>query len=389
MIKSSLLSIDKKTVKWDKKLAIYTNGDSNAYPEFMEGYKNNSITAKMASSIMVQFLLGKGFGEADNILIGKTKLIDLADDIAADIVDNRGVFIHVNYNALYEVSDFKVLPFKDCRIGEKDSSEYNGKILIYKDWSGKVDTSKVKILNVFNPDKATVEYQVNKAGGIENYPGQVFYYNMDSQYYYPLSRIDPVHLECDIEYLASVYKKEVMTNGFFGKTLIVTRPLIDKSFIDDDSPEGLERYRQAQSERDKFKEGVQDFLGVKKAGGVMHFEVDFAGEKLEDSLVIRNIESNIDPSMFTDIENTAMNKILMAYNNIPIALVKSPDAALLGNSGTAIRAAKETYWESTWKERNLLETIINDLLKLVQGENYNYVFIQPLLEPLKPEQNDF
>ncbi len=206
MITTSLLNIYKKIITWDKKLDIHTNGNDNNYPERMERLKNNSVTAKMASSIMVQYLIGKGFGESDNIKIGKDKLIYIATDIATDIVDNKGVFIHVNYNANLEVSDFKVLPFNQCRIGEKDSNDYNGKILVYKDWSGKVEVNNVKVLNVFNPEKEVLKYQIKKAGSIEKFKGQILYFNMDRKYYYPLSRIDPVSHDCNSEYNASVYK---------------------------------------------------------------------------------------------------------------------------------------------------------------------------------------
>ena len=44
---------------------------------------------------------------------------------------------------------------------------------------------------------------------LAKYQGQIFYYNMDSQYYYPLARIDAVSLDCRSENLASVYKNEI------------------------------------------------------------------------------------------------------------------------------------------------------------------------------------
>jgi hypothetical protein len=386
MIATTLHSIYKKIVTWDKKLSIYTNGDDNAYPERMERFRNNSVTATMASNKMIQYLLGKGFGEADNLKIKDIKLIDVADDIARDIVDNRGVFIHVNFDANYDVSDFKVIPFNQCRVGEKDSKEYNGKILIYKDWSAKVDKSQVQILNVYNPDKKAVAYQAEKAGGIENYKGQVFYYNMDNQYYYPLARIEPVAFECDNEYQASLYKNEILRRGFFGKTLVVTRPLIDAGFIEttlasNDSLQ-IANLRRQESEVEAFKEGLKDFIGVGNIGGVMHLQVDFAGEKLDDAILFKNIESNINPDLFKFTEDSAVSKILMAFNNLPITLVKS-ESSLFGMGGDGLRVAKETYWEDTSKERNLLETILNDLLKNMGNPDYQYVFIQPLLTPKK------
>ena len=382
MITTSLISIYKKLVKWDKKLEIYTNGEDNAYPERMERFRNNSITATMASNTMIQYLLGKGFGEADNIKVGNTKIIDLADDIARDLVDQRGVFVHVNYDANLDISDFKVLPFNQCRVGEKDSKEYNGKILVYKNWNDKVDKKNVQILNVYNPNKTVVAYQIEKVKGIENYKGQIFYYNMDNQYYYPLSRIDPVSFECDNEYQASLYKNEILRRGFFGKTLVVTRPLIDAGFIEEALQSGdsvqIANLRKQETEVEQFKAGLKEFIGVGNIGGVMHLSVDFAGEKLEDAILFKNIESNINPDLFKFTEDSAINKILMAFNNLPVGLIKS-DNSIFGSSGDSLRTMKETYWENTWKERNLLETILNDFLKNMGNPDYTYIYIQPLL----------
>lgn len=381
MIKTTLLSIYKKIVEWDKKLEIYKNGEDNSYPERMERFRNNSVTASMSSNTMIQYLLGKGFGEADNIKIGKIKLIDIADDIARDIVDNRGVFIHVNYNANFDVSDYSVIPFNQCRLGKKDSKQYNGKILTCNDWNAKADKSKISIIDVFNPDKSIIAYQVDKVGGIDNYKGQILFYNMDSQFYYPLSRIDAVFLECDNEFQASVYKNEILRRGFFGKTLVVTRPLIDAQNYQDKSVEGIALLRKLESERQNFKDQIKKFIGVGEVGGVMHMEVDFAGENLEQAILFKNIESNINPDLFRMTEDSAVIKILMAFNNLPVSLVKSPDSSLLGNSGDSLRVAKEMYWENTTKERELLERLINDLWKISSDYNGQYLSILPLLTP--------
>jgi hypothetical protein len=375
MIKTTLLSIYKKIVEWDKKLEVYINGEDNAYPERMERYRNNSVTASMASNVMVQYLLGKGFGEIDNKQIGDYKLKDIADDIARDIVDNRGVFIHVSYNANFDVSEFKVLPFTQCRLGEKDSKLYNGKILVYPNWSeNKIDKNKVSVIDVYNPNPEIVAYQIASAGGIDKYKGQVLYYNMDNQFYYPLSRIDAVSFECDNEYQASVYKNELLRRGFFGKTLVVTRPLIEDAFYEDFSDEGIKRLTRLKSERQNFKDGIKKFIGAGEVGGVMHLEVDFAGERLDDAILFKNIDSNINPDLFRFTEDSAIVKILMAYNNLPVALVKSPDSSLLGNSGAALVTAKETYWENTTKERSLLVGLMNELW--IRHIDYNGVPLQ-------------
>lgn len=395
-IKTALLEIVKKVIKWDKKLEIYTNGDDNAYPERMERYKNNSITAKMASEIMVQYLIGKGFGELDNIKIGGVKLIDLADDVARDLVDNRGVFIHVNYDANFDVADWSVLPFNNCRLGKKDSKEYNGKVLVSSDWN---DTKiKPKVINVFNPAKEIVKYQIGIeendsvdeiAKKMAKFQGQILYFNMDSQYYYPLARIDAVSLDCESEYLIGLYVNNLLTGGMHPTTLIVTRPLVDNQLIQDAllpnaDPYLIRQLRQAESERDNFNKVIKNLHGVKNAEGSLCIEVDFKGEKLEDAILIKNLDSNLEPDLYDKQLDKIQAKILMSYNNLPITLVKASEG-LFSNSGNALRVAKETYWENTGKDRNKLETIVNDLLRLTAGIAYTqYVSVLPLLTPKTP-----
>ena len=96
---------------------------------------------------------------------------------------------------------------------------------------------------------------------------------------------------------------------------------------------------------------------------------------------IQTISSDLNDKMFEYTENSVSKNILMAFNNLPIALVKSPDSAMFGNSGASLIEAKKMYWENTSKERNKLETIINDIVQNLPTWNGQYVFIQPLITP--------
>lgn len=371
-MKTLLIDVWKRLTPWSKSADVYANDTDNAYPERMDRLINNSVTAKSAASIMVQYLIGKGYGpENDNLIINKDKnlkLIDFADDVADDLVKQRGVFIHLNWNALYKISDFSVIPFEWCRIGRTDSNDYSGKIAVCKEWL-KPKKTDIQLIDVFNPRKKVIDAQVEKAGGWEHYKGQVLFVNMDTKLLYPLSRIDSVTEDCDSEAQASVYKNRLLRKGFFGNTLVVTRPLVgegldDKALLD------------AESEREQFQKAIKDSLGAENTGGVLCLEMDFAGEKLEDSILIKQIESKIDDKLFDYTETSVRENILVAFNNLPSGLVKTNESALFSNSGEAIREMKRTYWENTTKERNLLTSVINQLL--THSENFSSLNIQPL-----------
>jgi len=392
MIKTELIDIAKKQTPWDKASNVYSNGIDNQYPEKQDRLINNSVTAKTAANTMIQFLLGKGFGEADNIKIGKQKLIYLADDIANELVKQRGLFLHINYNANFKISEIKRIPFSFPRIGKKDDKDYSGKILVSKDWSDK--RSKKEVLDVYNPNPKIVEAQVRAASGNKNeplkpsdfakYKGQVYYYNCDDEYIYPLSRIDSVQNDCDNEYLASVYKNRILRNGWFGKTMVITRPLVD-----DNLPSSVynemgdlvpnQKLLQQESERDAFKKTIKDFLGAENADGVFHVEMAIDGdETFEKSFLIKNIESNIDDKIFEYTEKSVRRNILIAFNNIPVGLVEASEG-VFSNSGEALKEMKRSYWENTTKERNILETIINDLAKNLEDYSGQYLSIQKLI----------
>ncbi|GGB83953.1 hypothetical protein GCM10007424_24950 [Flavobacterium suaedae] len=363
-MRTLLIDVWKRLTPWNKSADVYANDTDNAYPERMDRLINNSVTAKSAASIMLQYLIGKGYGEEnDSLIVNKEKdltLIDFADDIADDLVKQRGVFIHVNWNALYQISDFSVIPYEWCRIGKADSNDYAGKIAVSKEWLNP-KRSDIQLIDVFNPRKKVIDAQVNKAGGWEHYKGQVLFVNMDTKLRYPLSRIDSVADDCDSEAQAAVYKNRLLRKGFFGNTLVVTRPLVEEGL-----EPGSKALIDAESERDRFQQAIKDSLGAENTGGVLCLEMDFAGEKLDDAILIKQIESKIDDELFEYTESSVRENILVAFNNLPAGLIKTNEASLFGNSGEAIREMKRTYWENTTKERNMLTSVINQLLEWSQ-----------------------
>lgn len=373
-MRSLLIDVWKRLTPWNRSADVYANDTDNSYPERMDRLINNSVTAKSAAAIMVQYLLGKGYGEAnDNLIVNREKnlkLIDFADDVADDLVKQRGVFIHINWNALYQIADFSVIPYEWCRIGRKDSNDYAGKVAVCKEWLHP-KRSDIQLIDVFNPRKSVIDAQVEKAGGWEHYKGQVLFINMDSKLIYPLSRIESVANDCDSEAQAAVYKNRLLRKGFYGNTLVVTRPLVG-----DGLEPGSHALLEAESERERFQQAIKDSLGAENTGGVLCLEMDFAGEKLEDAILIKQIESRIDDELFSYTETSVRENILVSFNNLPAGLVKTNESALFGNSGEAIREMKRTYWENTTKERALLTGIINRLLS--RSADFAAIKVEPL-----------
>jgi hypothetical protein len=385
-MRTLLIDIWKRLTPFTKSSEIYANDTDNAYPERMDRLINNSVTAKSAANIMVQYLIGKGYGpQADTLIVNMDKrlrLIDFADDIADDLVKQRGVYIHVNWNALYQITDMAVIPYEWCRVGKSDSNDYKSKIVIHKEWS-KAKKGDGQPIDVYNPRKAVIDAQVERAGGWEHYKGQILFVNMDSKLIYPLSRIDSVPDDCDSEAQAAIYKNRLLRKGFFGNTLVVTRPLVGEGL-----EPGSAALVEAESEREKFQTAIKESLGAQNTGGVLCLEMDFAGEKLDDAILIKQIDSKMDDKLFSYTENSVRENILVAFNNLPSGLIKTNETALFGNSGEAIAEMKRTYWENTTKERSLLKSTINMLL--AKSQDYSSIAIEPikLIEDAAPDNPD-
>lgn len=384
-MKVSVFEIVKRLIKWDKGNEIYTNGVDNAYPERVDRTLNNSVTAKMALDIMIQNLIGKGFGDVDNFKINDTQnLIDFATDLADDIAKHRGVFIHFDYNLNFEPVNPVILPFEKCRIGKKDSKDYNGKILFKNDWNDQKETPI--IFNVYNSDKKIVEAQIKVAGKIEKYTGQVLFYNMDRNYYYPLSRIDSVLNDCDSEAQSSIYKNMLLRKGFFGKQIIVTPPLISNDLPETIYDSGTGKtvrnpeYARKKTEAEETKNVIESFIGAENTGGAMLIQSPDFINGIDNIFKVITINSEVDDKMFEYTETSVSKNILMAFNNIPVALVKSPDSAMFGNSGEAIREAKKLYWENCTKDRNIVEMLVNKVYQTTSNyKEGEYLTIQSLI----------
>jgi hypothetical protein len=362
-----------KIAIFDKKLGIHHNGVDNNYSEMVEALINNSVTALRCQKLMASYISGKGFGtEANNITVHQHKgisLLKFTQDVADSVSEQNGFFVHVNYNAAHEIKDMQVLPFTDCRVGRSDSNQYAGKILVCNDWSDRKYTKEAKVVDVYNPDKKVIQSQINKAGSIEKYNGQILFVHF-GKYIYPLSNLHPCLEDADSEKQTSIYKNTSIRKGFFGKMLVVTRPMVDEL-----SDKESDDYKKAVSGREEFRETIKEFVGGENTDGVMHFEMEFETDKLEESIMFKQIDSNINDKLFAHTESSVGDNIRMCFNNVPAGLIRTSDGSLFGSSGDSIRAMKEFYQDQTTDERMMVEQTINRLMKhhVNKLENLNII----------------
>lgn len=358
----------KQKVTLDKKAKVYHYSEPN-YPEIIDYLIENSITAKTSAVMLSNYIVGKGFADNTLSISDDLTILDFTRKVADSVAKFRGVYVLLKFDLVTEkYTGFEVLPFNDCRLGIKDDTGYNGKIVLSKDWS-KSEHAKV---DVFNPK--VVSHQIKKNG--ENYKGQIYFLNLDYNRYYPNATIHPVINDCKSEINSSVFKMTALESGFFGKTLVVTKPFTNNTQTGD------ELYK-AQSERDSFRSEMQKFVGADNANGIMHMEMEFDGmEDIEKQIYFKDIQSNINDKTFEYTESSVKGNIMMAFNNIPPELILQSNN-IIGNSGESLKQYQLLYQHNTEYVREVVERMINELW--VNHINYNgqKLEIIPLIENIK------
>lgn len=390
---AKLYELSKRLIKFEKSLGILNNGTDNAYPERVERIINNSSTAKAAARVMSKYIAGKGVPELNKIIVNKRKNITLLRFIhkfAKSYTYQQGVFIHVNYNALLEIASLEVLPYTHCRLGKPDDEKYSGKIAVSSKFEDgdRIKPKDVKFVDVYNPNKEVIKKQIAKAGNLQKYKGQILFVNY-SECDYPLATADDALNDADSEYRASLYKNTILRKGFFGKTLVITKPFqgSDLEYLDPSrlSEEDLYRLQKTRSERDDFEATMESFLGAENSDGILHLEMDYEGDDIDKQILFKNIDSTINDKTFAYTEESVRNNIRKAFNNIPLGLIDSTESSFFADTGRGILERQLFYQSQTEEEREVLEEVLSLLLKNLQDLNFpeEGIKITPLIE--RPE----
>ena len=371
LVSAKLIELAKRLVTFNKSLGIYANGTDNAYAERVERHINNSATAKPCAKLLRKFIVGQGLEGLNKRIVheeDQITLLQFLKDLANSYAYHNGAFIHVNYNLACEIISMKVLPYNHCRVGKKDDKKYNGKILLYDDWNGKITKSKIEPIDVFNAKKSVITNQIKKAGEVKKYKGQILFLNPEDTIY-PLAHIDNVLNDADSEFRVGQFKNLSLRKGFFGKKLVITPPMVDGDVSGEMTKEQAEEKRLAERERDNFRSQIQNFVGSDNVDGILHLEMEFDDDqKFEDVIKFVDIEANIDDKLFAHTEKSVANNIRKAYSNVPSILIENNDSSVFGQSGALLIAAKVFYQDQTEEDRQMIEEdVLNPLLKRFKG----------------------
>lgn len=341
------------------------NGEGNDYPTKIELLVGGSATAKACAGVIADFIYGKGFSleaearatakergerfKKESLYINDRRETpnDLLKKVARSLSYHRGVFLQINYNQFFQKTSVQVLPYGCCRLGVKDSNNYRGKVLYYNNWDKLQDKKEidknVSVIDLYDPRPEVIQEQVNKAGGWDNYKGQVFFLNLDRNDSYPLAWADTVLLDCESEMLSSKYTRNGFKKGFFGTYAFVTSPF------------------KSEADKEEFQEHLRRSIGVEAEQSVFHFQLEMSGDKLEDQVLVKPIESNVKADLFEYADRKTANNIRKTYGNVPPVLIDFVEGKLGNTSGESLKEARVFMQEQMQEERQDVQEMFEEL----------------------------
>ena len=369
MAKVSVVSLHKESRRTEsnkyKGYPFLANGEKNDYPTMIELLVGGSATAKACAGVIADFIYGKGFSleaearaaarqqrtrfRKDTLYINNKRETpnDLLKKVARSLSYHKGVFVQVNYNQLFQKTSVQVLPYRYCRLGARDSNNYRGKVLYYENWDNLQDKKEVdknvKAIDLYDPSPKVIQEQVDAAGGWDNYKGQVYFLNLDRNDSYPLAWADVVLLDCESEMLSTKYTRNGFKKGFFGTYAFVTSTM------------------NSDEDREEFRDNLRNSIGVEAEQSVFHFELEMKGDKLEDQVFVKPIESNVKADLFEYADKKTANNIRKTYGNIPPVLIDFVEGKLGNTSGDSLKEARIFMQEQMQEERQDVQEMFEEL----------------------------
>jgi uncharacterized protein YdaT len=273
----------------------------NLYPQRALEVMRRSYTLKAVIERVADFLNGEGFQDVNlaNLKVNNKGLAgqtmnDLLVDLSLQYAPWRSLALHIGYNLNYRISSITVVPFEFCRLGVPDAY---GKITDIKystnwerDGRKEIGDRKVETYPIFNPDPYSVQEQMEMAGGIQSYKGQIFYMTPDYGQY-PLATFDPVIDHAQVQSELGLFKVSNVQNSFMGTLAIVYQGEFE-----------------SEEEKRAFQELIANKSGARNAGSRIGIQ-DKSGTKKASDIFQNLSPTNLD-KMYESTEKSVMDAIM-------------------------------------------------------------------------------
>jgi hypothetical protein len=388
-----LVSVDRMPTFHSGAQDIYLYGFDNNYPRKIVQSSDRSSALVTAKNKQAQFVQGLGFpGATANDVKNDTAIVinekgQTAYDLlkfCAEQKSNINIAIHVNYNALGEAVEFNLIQYdfvrrkikkkKDKFVKyiitniwhlENDYTQYGyaAKIMSFNKWvedkETEIDFLALEVFD-YNPDPIVVREQIELSGGIEDYPGQIFY----------MKRTEDI-------YQKAVYDSVADDFQFLSECKLASLSNIQNGY----SAGGIFKHfgnLTGTKELEELKGKLKNTTGAKNTGRIVAVEI------------LQNADGNIPTNLFEPTQMQNIDKLYEQQKKDAKESIKqlySQPSALIGEDTTgnfATQKMQETfnfYNSVTEPLRQELEIELTTLFK--NSVFANQIQLPVEIEPLK------
>ena len=376
-------------VGYVQRFKMQSYGSDNLYPQNVMAITSASGTAGLCLRRYEKFVEGFGFAneQLSEFAVNRSgdTMDDLLKNVAEDLTRFGGFALHVNYNVFGQIAEVNHIPFEQCRLEECDDDGYVAHILHHVDWKGeKTKNGKIQQLSekniirfdVFNPDPSTVVSQIERAGGIEGYRGQVLWVSMDGKNVYPKPIYDAAVTEISTDEGLGNVKYRNVRNNFLVACMLIAKKGAPK-IREDSNGDGIydEKGRPVYEERQMISdEDLKAFQGDTKGSKILYVELE---DDEDEPKVVQFPVRNYDKE-FTATEASTTERIYAQFHQELFYAIRT---GKLGFSGKVMTEAYEYYAGEVTTEQRFIERAFARVFSYWY-EN-NVLFDDFTIQPLK------
>lgn len=212
---------------YNHSLNIKMYDSDNLYPNNLLLKISDSPTASGCLERYIDFIEGNGIRSKSLSSFEINDDRETLDEVHSLVARDKGTFsgfaLLIQYNIQCQPCGIYHYPFEQCRLEECDDKGNVAHIVVCPDWTGtltrggsRISTSRnVKRIDVFNPDPEVVAAQIERAGGIDKYLGQIYYYSDAGHLVYPKPKYDSGITDISTDTgISNVMNRNVRSNFF-------------------------------------------------------------------------------------------------------------------------------------------------------------------------------
>lgn len=349
-VKATANKVEKRVYNAENKALDIINYDfDNHYPQRVRDIVNDSGTAKTCLRLYSRFVMGGGVKDKDFYKARINRFGLTVDKFLRKLIDAKGHFdgvaVHINFNANGKPTEANLIPFEYCRLIPEESKENAGKIAVYSDWGQQkkksIKKTDIQYINRFN--LSTVLQEIEEAGSIEEYKGQIYYWT-PCGLEYPLAPFDAVLEDMITEAQLKRFKNRTATTNFLASHILITGKA--ETIIDENGDEV--------SKDNTLADNLSQFQGSDEAAKILWLE----RENNEENIELQKVDIQDYDGLYQYTEDSSRDNIIKSFLIPPVLLVRTS-----GSLGTSkeISDATEYYNSITADDRLQIEEILQDI----------------------------